>query len=80
MMNKAEKRFTEMAIVKDIYGYIEMRIEDDTRELQYWRKRKAETLEENPEEDTSYYDNHIEEFTVRISKCEEVAEKLLKLM
>ena len=80
MMNKAEKRFREMEVVKDIYGYVNIRIEDDTRELNYWRNLKADTLEENPEENTEYYDGQIECLVVRISKAEEVAEKLLKLM
>lgn len=80
MMNKAEKKLKEMEVIKDVYTYISGKIESLEYDLNYWRNRKVNELEENPEANTEYYDMNIEEIVFKIEKHETLAEKIYKLM
>ena len=80
MMNKAEKRKLEIKVYSDAYCLIENYGDFQLKEMESWKDTKKEILEENPEADTEWYDEHIEELELQFNASQKVMEVIFKLM
>ena len=80
MMNKAEKRKLEIIAYSDAYNLIESYRDSQLRDMEFWKDTKKEILEENPEADTEWHDEHIEKLELQFNASQKVMEVILKLM
>ena len=80
MMNKAQKRKLEIEALSDAYNSVESYRDSQHQQILYWQEAKDEILKENPEADTEWYDNNIEEYELKFKTFEKVLEVIFKLM
>lgn len=80
MMNKGRKRLLEVMAIEGIYSITIDKIDNLKTDIEWKKENIEEMLKDDPEADTSYYEECIEESEIQIKASEKVAETLLKLM
>lgn len=80
MMNEAEKRLIEVTALKHVYDFCQGQISYRQNDIEYDERVIRDGLEEDPDYNTTYYEESIENSKATIEAYKAIQKALLKMM